>query len=144
MNKIDVITEKFKNDNYARNFGIILDELTENTIKMHMQLKPDMNNFNGRPHGGAIYGLADVAFSLIGNNQNNISVALDCTINYHASPKPDDMLYVEGKLIKQTRKIGTYLFDIYTEPEGIHIIIATMLSTLYRTGKPHEPNLEVS
>jgi len=143
MNKLDVITEKFKNDNYAKNYGIILDDLTENTIKMHMQLKPEMNNFNGRPHGGAIYGLADVAFSLIGNNQNNISVALDCTINYHASPKSDDILIVEGKLIKQTRKIGTYLFDIYTEIDGNRTIIATMLSTLYRTGKPHDPNLEV-
>ena len=48
MNKLDVITEKFKNDNYAKNYGIILDDLKENTIKMHMQLKPDMNNFNGR------------------------------------------------------------------------------------------------
>ena len=143
MNKLDVITKKFKNDNYAKNYGIILDDLKENTIKMHMQLKPEMNNFNGRPHGGAIYGLADVAFSLIGNNQNNISVALDCTINYHASPKSDDVLYVEGKLIKQTRKIGTYIFDLYTETEGIRTIIATMLSTLYRTGKPHDPNLEV-
>ena len=144
MNKLDVIAEKFKNDNYAKNFGIILDELTESSIKMHMQLKPDMNNFNGRPHGGAIYGLGDVAFSLIGNNQNNISVALDCTINYHASPNPDELLYVDGKLIKQTRKIGTYLFDIYTEKDGSRTIIATMLGTLYRTGKPYDPNLEVS
>ena len=143
MNKLDVITEKFKNDNYAKNYGIVLDDLTENTIKMHMQLKPEMNNFNGRPHGGAIYGLADVAFSLIGNNQNNISVALDCTITYHASPKSNNILHVEGKLIKQTRKIGTYLFDIYTENDNTRTIIATMLSTLYRTGKPHDPELEV-
>ena len=144
MNKLDVIIEKFKDDNYAKKFGIILDELTETSIKMHMQLKSDMNNFNGRPHGGAIYGLADVAFSLIGNNQNNISVALDCTINYHASPDPEDMLYVEGKLIKQTRKIGTYIFELYTEQNGTQKIIATMLSTLYRTGKPHNPNLDVN
>ncbi len=144
MNKLDVITEKFKNDNYAKNFGIVLDDLTEKTIKMHMQLNPEMNNFNGRPHGGAIYGLADVAFSLIGNNQNNISVALDCTINYHASPKSDETLYVEGKLIKQTRKIGTYLFDVYTEVDGSRNIVATMMGTLYRTGKPHDPNLEIN
>ena len=68
---------------------------------------------------------------------------LDCTINYHASPKSNDVLNVEGKLIKQTRKIGTYLFDVYTEIDGSRTIIATMLSTLYRTGKPHDPNLEV-
>lgn len=144
MNKLDVITEKFKNDNFAKHFGVILDELTEKTIKMHMQLTTEMKNFNGKPHGAAIYGLADVAFSIIGNNQNNISVALDCTINYHASPNIGEILHVEGKIIKQTRKIGTYIFDLYTEQDKIRTIIATMLSTLYRTGKPHNPNLEVN
>lgn len=144
MNNLDVITEKFKNDNYAKNFDIILDDLTENTVIMHMKLKPEMNNFHGKPHGAIIYGLADVAFSLIGNNRNNVSVALDCTINYHASPNSGDVLRVEGKLIKQSRKIGTYLFEIYTEEDEKRTIIATMLSTLYRTGKPHDIKLEVN
>ncbi|MHA1149517.1 MAG: PaaI family thioesterase [Promethearchaeota archaeon] len=143
MNALELIKEKFKQDNFANHFGIILDELTETQVKMHMKLKPEMNNFHGRPHGAAIYGLADAAFSVIGNNQNNISVALDCNIYYHASPEPHDILYVKGERIKQTKKIGTYIFEVYTIINDNHHRIATMTSNLYRTGKPHDSHLEV-
>ncbi len=143
MDKFDLIRNKFKNDNYAQSLGIILDEVTETTVKMHLKLTSEMNNFRGAPHGAAIYSLADAAFSVIGNNQNNISVALNCNINYHARPKSDQILHVKGELLKQTRKIGTYLFNLFTEKDGIKLKIATMMSTLYRTGKPYDPNLEV-
>ena len=63
MDSLDLIKEKFKNDKYTKSFGVVLDELTEDSVKMYMKLTPEMNNFNGRPHGGAIYGLADAAFS---------------------------------------------------------------------------------
>ena len=139
MNNLEIIKEKFKKDSYAKELGVVLDELTEDSIKIHMRLDSKFNNFHERPHGGAIYSLADVAFSLIGNNQNNISVALDCTIQYHASPEPGDILFVKGTRIKQTRKIGSYLFELYTDDTGSQQKIATMMSTLYRTGKPHDP-----
>ena len=141
MDKLEVIKDKFKNDNFAMNLGVKLDDLTENYVKMHMILKSDMNNFYGRPHGGAIYTLADAAFSVIGNNQNIISVALDCTITYHASPNPGEILYVEGKLLKSTRKISTFIFTLYTLNGGDQNLIATMLSTLYRTGRAINPDL---
>lgn len=143
MDKLELIKEKFKNDNFANVLGVVLDELTDVKVKMHMKLTSEMNNFNGRPHGAAIYGLADVAFSIIGNNQNNLSVALGCNIYYHASPEPEDILYVRGEKIKQTRKIGTYMFTLYTLKNGIEVRVATMMSTLYRTGKPIDPNLEI-
>ncbi len=141
MDKLEVIKDKFKNDNFAMNLGVKLEDLTENYVKMHMALKSDMNNFYGRPHGGAIYSLADAAFSVIGNNQNIISVALDCTITYHASPNPGEILYVEGKLLKSTRKISTFIFTLYTLDGGDQNLIATMLSTLYRTGRQINPDL---
>lgn len=137
MDNLEFIKEKFKNDRFAQNFGIVLDELTENTVKMHLKLTPKMNNFNGKPHGAVIYGLADAAFSVIGNNQNIICVALNCSISYHTSPATDQILYVEGELIKQSRKIGTYMFNLYTKQNGGYQKIATMMSTLYCTGKPH-------
>jgi len=143
MDSLELIKNKFKNDNYAKKFDIVLDDLKEDFVKMHMKLTPEMNNFHGRPHGGAIYSLADAAFSIIGNNQNNISVALDCNIYYHASPNPGEILYVKGERLKQSRKIGTYLFTIYVEVNGKQEKIATMTSNLYRTGKPHDSNLEV-
>ncbi|TXT65873.1 MAG: Acyl-coenzyme A thioesterase PaaI [Promethearchaeota archaeon] len=142
MKKIEIIKEKFREDLFAQKLGVILDELNENTVKMHMKLKSDLNNFYGRPHGGAIYGLADAAFSVLGNNKNNVSVALDCHITYHSSPDPEQILYVDGEIINQTRKIGTYLFTLYTKKKDKKKKVATMMSTLYRTGKPINSNFE--
>ena len=141
MDKLEIIKEKFKNDKFAQNFGVVLDDLTENSVKMHMELTPKMNNFYDRTHGAAIYGLADAAFSAIGNNQNIISVALECSITYHSSPSDGQILYVEGKLIKQTLRIGTYIFTLYTMENASQEIVATMLSTLYRTNKPINPDI---
>ncbi|MBD3254471.1 MAG: hotdog fold thioesterase [Candidatus Lokiarchaeota archaeon] len=139
---LELIKNKFKKDKFAKYFGIQLDEITEDFVQMHMLLTPEMNNFQGRPHGAAIYGLADAAFSVIGNNKNNICVALDCSITYHASPDPGEVLYVRGELVKQTRRIGTYMFSLYTLKDNNEHKVATMISTLYCTGKPHDPNIK--
>ncbi len=135
MNSLEIVRNKFKNDGFANTMGIILDDLTGNTIRMHMKLDPSKNNFYGRAHGGAIYGLADAAFSVLGNNCNNISVAVECSISYHASPEDNAILHVDGVVLSSSRKIGTFLFTVYTEESSGKTLIATMKSTLYRTGK---------
>lgn len=136
MNNLDIIKAQFKKDNFANKFRIVLDDLKENSIKMHMILDSSTLNMFGRPHGGAIYALADAAFSIIGNNNNNLSVAVESSISYHSSPDPGKNLIVEGKEIAGSTKIGTYLFNIFTEEGGQRMPIATMKSTLYKTGKP--------
>jgi len=136
MDPLEIVREKFTSDAFANQFGIILDELGADSIKMHMELRPEFSNFYGRPHGGAIYALADAAFSVIGNNSNNLSVALECSINYHRSPDPGEVLHVEGRRVHETKHVGTYLFTLFTESSGEPNLVATMKSTLYRTGRP--------
>jgi uncharacterized protein (TIGR00369 family) len=135
---IEIIKKKFESDNYAVSLGVVLDELTEDTVRMRMPLREDMLNWAGRPHGGAIYALADVAFSVLGNNTNNMSVALDCSITYHESPDPGTMLIVLGQTLSETRRTAAFLFKVYMEKEGDLTLVATMKSLVYRTGKPIE------
>lgn len=139
---LEIVKKQFERDPYSKSFGIILDELTDHTIQMHMQLQEDMLNLFNRPHGGAIYSLADAAFSVLGNNKNNLSVALDCSITYHASPDPKTLLIVEGETLSTNRRTAVFLFKIYMEKEGTRTLIATMKSISYRTGKPIDPNIE--
>jgi uncharacterized protein (TIGR00369 family) len=136
MNNIDIIKDQFKHDNFAGKFKIVLDDLTDTTVKAHMVLDLSSLNFFGRPHGGAIYALADAAFSVIGNNSNNISVAVECNISYHNSPDPGKTLHVEGREISGSSKIGHYIFELYIEEGGKRKPVATMTSVLYKTGKP--------
>jgi acyl-CoA thioesterase len=139
---LDVVKRQFDKDNYSKSLGIVLDTLTDDTIQMHVQLREDMLNMYNRPHGGIIYSLADVAFSVLGNNKNNISVGLDCSITYHASPDPGTVLVVEGKILSNSRRTAAFLFEVFTEKEGMRILVATMKSVSYRTGKPINPDVE--
>jgi len=65
---LEIVRGQFEADEYARSLGIVLDDLTDTTIRMHMQLRQDMLNFHDRPHGAVIYSLADAAFSILGIN----------------------------------------------------------------------------
>lgn len=138
----EIVQRLFEDDGYARSLGIVLDELTGTTVRMHMRLGPAMHNFYGRPHGAAIYSLADAAFSVLGNNTNNVSVALDCSITYHASPEPGSVLVVEGENLSTNRRTGSYIFTVYMDMDGDRTLIATMKSLSYRTGRPIDPGVD--
>jgi len=101
---LEIVKKKFESDHCAKLLGIALDELTDDTVQMHMQLRENMLNWFNRPHGGAIYALADAAFSVLGNNTNNLSVALDCSITYHTSPDLGTILIVEGETLHKCFK----------------------------------------
>jgi len=139
---LTIVTKQFEKDAYARSLGIVLDSLTDDTIRMHMQLREDMLNMYNHPHGASIYALADAAFSVLGNNKNNLSVALDCSITYHARPEPGTLLIVEGETLSLSRRTASYLFTVYMEKDGERTLIATMKSVSYRTGKPIDPSVE--
>ncbi len=130
-----LVKEKYNEDTFSHHLGIVLDELTDDDIMMHMDLRPDMLNLYNRPHGGVIYALADAAFSVIANSRNNISVALDCTITYHNGPDVGQTLYVHGRTLSVSKRVGSYLFDVYCMEDGERKKIATMKGTAFRTGR---------
>ena len=140
--KLEIVKKQFENDKFAKSMGIVLDQLTENTIRMHMHLRDDMYNWFDRPHGGVIYSLADAAFSVLGNNSNNLAVALDCSITYHASPDPGTVLVVEGESLSSTRRTASYLFKVYMEKKRMRALVATMKSVSYRTGKKIDKDID--
>ena len=139
---LEIARLRFAHDNYARHLGIELDDLTHDTIRMRMHLRDDMLNWFSRIHGGAIYSLADAAFSVLGNNSNNLAVALDCSITYHASPEPEALLVVEGEKLAVSRRTASYIFKVYMEQQAKRTLVATMKSVSYRTGKPIDHTIE--
>jgi len=139
---LEIVKRQFGRDRYAKSLGIVLDKLTEDAVQMHMELRDDMLNFFKRPHGGAIYSLADAAFSVLGNNRNNLSLALDCSITYHENPPPKGTLIVEGETLSTGRRTAVFFFKVYTEKGGARTLVATMKSVSYRTGKPIDSSIE--
>lgn len=134
---------RFAQDRFAASLGVILDELTDDTIRMSMPVREEMLNFFGMPHGAAVYSLADAAFSVLANNRNNLSVALDCSITYHAGTQVGTVLVVEGETLAVTTRTGSYLFRVFADGEGAErTLVATMKCVSYRTGKPIDPGGE--
>ena len=74
-----------------------------------------MVNFQGQPHGGVIFSLADVAFGAACNSHGRDAVALSVTINYLARAAPDAALVAKAREIKQGRRAGFYRLDVATE-----------------------------
>jgi acyl-CoA thioesterase len=103
--KLVIARKRFAKDRFAAALGITLDQLTDNSVTMHMQLSEDMVNWFDRPHGGAVYCLADAAFSVLANNGETLAVALECSITYHASPPSDALLVVEGRPCRPPGKL---------------------------------------
>lgn len=132
---LEYMKAAFESDSFASALGISLTDFDHRSIRMEMPLTDAMANWFGRPHGGAIYALADAAFSLLANNQNNLSVALDCSITYHASPEVGTLLIAEGEVLSITRRTGAYLFKLYAQTPDGRTPVATMKSVAYRTGK---------
>ncbi len=52
---LHIVRKQFQKDAYAKSLGIVLDALTDDTITMHMELRPHMLNMYDRPHGAIMY-----------------------------------------------------------------------------------------
>lgn len=74
-----------------------------------------MVNFQGYPHGGVLFSLADVAFGAACNSHGVDAVALSVTIDYLAAVAPEAALVAEAREVKQGRRAGFYEMSVATE-----------------------------
>jgi len=79
---MDVIEKYFKNDNYANNLGVELVDVREGYAKVSMVVGDQHLNGVKILHGGVIFSLADVAFSIASNSYGTIAVAINANISF--------------------------------------------------------------
>ncbi|HXH83569.1 MAG TPA: PaaI family thioesterase [Candidatus Tectomicrobia bacterium] len=109
------ISERIQREPWAHALGIRYLELRRGYCRVRLRLQPHMVNFQGYPHGGVIFSLADVAFGAACNSHGEPAVALTVTIQYLAAVEPDAVLIAEGREVKQGRRAGFYQIDVRTE-----------------------------
>ena len=80
-----------------------------------MTLTPQMVNFHGIPHGGAIFSLADAAFAAASNSHGQTAVALSMTVQYLAAAKPGARLTAEAQELRKGNRAGFYQIAVKTE-----------------------------
>lgn len=109
-------------DPYGGWLGIELLELAPGYARAAMRLRPEMRNFQGNPHGGAIFSLADYAFAAACNAHGDPAVALSVTIQFVAAVPPGSRLVAEARAARQGRRAGFYTVTV-TADDGTAVAL---------------------
>lgn len=130
----EAIFREVKKEPYAVTLGMELRELEEGFSAVEMTYRPEiMNNLFSRAHGGAIFSLIDEAFETVCQSCGEVTVALNVSLNYVATPSAGARLRAEAREVTSTRKTATYDIRV-TADNGQLIAVSQALA--YRTGKP--------
>src|SRR4030043_1108735 len=92
----EAIFKKIEEEPFAQKFGIKLLDLDEGYSRVQMKFTPDMENFLGMAHGGALFALIDAAFEAASNSHGTVAVALNMNITYISPPSPERTLIAEA------------------------------------------------
>lgn len=127
-----VVDKMMKDDLFSQWLGITVIEVTEGYSKIKMTVRPEMINGFGIVHGGVAFSLGDSAFAFACNNRNNLSVALDTSINFTKPVHVGDELTAEAKEIHNGKSTGLYHITITNQRDHV---VAVFKGTCFRTGK---------
>jgi acyl-CoA thioesterase len=94
------------------------------------------NNFAGYVHGGALFSLADLAFSFASNSWGRVCVALTVEIHYLAAPPVGEPLLAEGRERSRGRRSASYLIEVRPE-DAPDRLVASFHAMVHRTSQWH-------
>ncbi len=128
-----LVAEKvFEQDLFSQWLGIEILEIQEGYSKIAMTVREEMINGLGIVHGGIAFSLADSAFAFACNNRNNLSVALDTSINFLKPVHVGDRLEAIAIEVHNGRSTGLYQISISNQNQ---VVVAIFKGTCFRTGK---------
>jgi acyl-CoA thioesterase len=127
-----VVAHMLQNDLFSQWLGIKLLDTSEGYSKIEMTVRPEMINGFGIVHGGIAFSLADSCFAFACNNRNNLSVALDTSINFTKPVHVGDILTAEAKEIHNGKSTGLYHITISNQRGHT---VAVFKGTCFRTNK---------
>jgi acyl-CoA thioesterase len=132
MSPTDVVNHMLKTDAFSNWLGIELIEIKEGYSKIQMLVRAEMLNGLGIVHGGIAFSFADSAFAFACNNRNNLSVALDTSINFVKAVHIGDTLIAEAIEMHNGKSTGIYHITITNQNQQT---VALFKGTCFRTGK---------
>jgi acyl-CoA thioesterase len=128
----EVVTHMMQHDLFSQWLGIEVLDVKEGYSKIKMTVRKEMINGFGIVHGGIAFSLSDSAFAFACNNRNNLSVALDTSINFIKPVHVGDELTAEAKELHNGKSTGLYHITITNQKDHI---VALFKGTCFRTNK---------
>ena len=111
------IEAAFSSDAYAEAQGFELSDVTDDSVVVSMVVHEDHLNFHGVLHGGALFSLADCAFSLASNAHGDTAMAIDTHLVLTAPARLGDTLTATAEEMTRGRTLATYRVDV-TRDDG--------------------------
>lgn len=127
-----VVAHMMSEDRFSQWLGIEVIAIKEGYSKIKMLVREEMINGLGIIHGGIAFSLADSAFAFACNNRNNLSVALDTSINFLKPVHVHDNLVAEAKEIHNGKSTGLYQITITNQHQKT---VAVFKGTCFRTNQ---------
>lgn len=106
---------RIQDDPWTRALGVQFLVLGRGFCRLGLTVQPHMVNFQGYPHGGVIFSLADIAFGAACNSQGEPARALTMTISFLTAVPAGSRLVAEAREIKQGRRAGFYQVNVTSE-----------------------------
>lgn len=123
------IADKFREEPYAKLFGIDLVEMDYGSSLVKMTIQGDMANLFGLTHGGAVFSLMDAAFELAANSYGTVAVALSMSVNYINPAPVGDTYFAKAREVSKSNRISTYELTVRNGDGGL---IASCQAMAYR------------
>ena len=127
-----VVEHMMQHDRFSQWLGIEVLDIKTGESCIRMKIREEMVNGFGIAHGGVAFSLADSAFAFACNNRNQLSVALDTSINFTREVRVGDTLTATAKEEHNGRSTGLYTIRIVNKDEKL---VAQFKGLCYRTDK---------
>ena len=125
-------------DPWTRALGIQFLALGRGFCRLGLTVQPHMVNFQGYPHGGVIFSLADIAFGAACNSHGGTAVALNMIISFLTAVPAGSRLVAEAREIKQGRQAGFYQVSVTSEEGALVAQVHCVAHTVPALGAPAE------
>ena len=109
----------WRQDATLRSLGLERISISAGQATVAMAVRPAMVNGLGITHGGAIFKLADAAFSLASNSYNERTVSAHCSISFLRPTRLGDRLVATATEIVRSIRSGIYDVRVTLENEVV-------------------------
>ena len=133
-----VVAEMMVKDAFSQWLGIVIVDVRPRRAVVRMTVREEMVNGFGVCHGGIAFSLADSALAFASNTHGRVTVSIENTITYPKVIAIGDTLTATAKEESSTSRLGFYKVTVRRSDDTI---VALFKGTVYKTQKPHFPEL---
>jgi acyl-CoA thioesterase len=125
---MDNLKKFVQKDRFAKHLGIEMLEYGGGRARARMTVVAHHLNSAGTVHGGAIFSLADAAFSAASNSHGSLALAINVSISFFKAVR-DGVLVAEAREASFNPRLATYLINVTDQDSNA---VALFQGTVYR------------